>query len=130
MTRAYWLHAGLVGLGGFVGAALRFAASGWVHRIIPSSHFPLGTMAVNVGGCLAIGFLGGLAEARHLFPPEVRLVLFLGFLGGFTTFSTLAFETITLARGEHWPLAVLNVVGHLVLGLGGAWLTYLLARSL
>jgi CrcB protein len=129
MTRTYLLQMGLVGIGGFAGAVLRFAASGWVHQVLPTSRFPVGTLAVNVAGCLAIGFLGGLAEVRHLFSPELRLLLFLGLLGGFTTFSTLAFETLTLARSEHWPLAVGNVVAHLVLGLGGAWLAYLLARS-
>jgi fluoride exporter len=77
----------------------------------------VGTLAVNVLGCLVIGFLGGLAEARQVLTPEGRLFLMLGFLGGFTTFSSFGYETLSLARGGEGTRALVNVALHLVLGL-------------
>ena len=105
----------MVGAGGFAGAVGRYLVSGLVHRLLPMSHLPYGTLAVNVAGCLAIGVLGALADVRGLFPGPTRLLVFIGVLGGFTTFSTFAFETLALARdGESVPAAA-NVVLHLFL---------------
>lgn len=75
----------LVGAGGFIGSALRYTVSGLVHRVIPFAGFPYGTLVVNLLGCLAIGLLAGLAESRQVIGPELRVFLFLGLLGGFTT---------------------------------------------
>jgi hypothetical protein len=61
----------LVGAGGFIGSALRFTVSGLVHRAIPFSGFPYGTLVVNLVGCLAIGLLAGLAESRQVIGPEL-----------------------------------------------------------
>lgn len=108
----------LVGLGGFVGAVTRYLVSGFVHRLLPLSHLPWGTLVVNATGCLAIGALGALAEARGLFAGPTRLLVFIGVLGGFTTYSGFAFETLALTRdGETGP-ALANVALHLVLCLG------------
>lgn len=105
----------LVGMGGFVGAVSRYLVSGLVHRLLPLSHLPVGTLVVNVTGCLVIGLLGALADARGLFSGPTRLLVFIGALGGFTTFSTFAFETLALARdGETFPAAA-NVALHLIL---------------
>ena len=76
-----------VGAGGFLGASLRFVMSGLVQRLDPMGTFPYGTMSVNVFGCLVIGVLGGLADARHVLGPSARLFVLLGVLGSFTTFS-------------------------------------------
>ena len=65
-----------VGTGGFLGAILRFALGGAVHRLVPMSTFPWGTLAVNTLGCLLIGFLAGLAESRQVIGPELRLFLY------------------------------------------------------
>jgi CrcB protein len=118
----------LVGAGGFLGAVLRYAVGGWVHNALDSPWFPYGTLVVNVAGCLLIGFLASLAEARSFFGPEVRLFLFIGILGGFTTFSSFAYETFSLARDSENLAAMTNVLAQVVLGLAAVWLGHLLAR--
>jgi CrcB protein len=111
-----------VGVGGFVGAGLRFLVSGWVYQLVPNAGFPWGTLVVNVVGCFALGLLGGLAEVRGVLSAATRLFLFIGVLGGFTTFSTLAYETVTLADGSQVFRAAANVAAHVMLGLGAAWI--------
>ena len=118
----------LVGAGGFLGAILRYALGGWIHNILDNAWFPYGTLVVNVVGCLLIGFLSGLAENRSVFGPEVRLFLFIGILGGFTTFSSFAYETFSLARYTENLSAVINVFAQLILGLMGVWFGNTLAR--
>jgi CrcB protein len=118
----------LVGCGGFLGAVGRYLAGGLVHRLFGGPVFPLGTLAVNVSGCLAIGFLAGLSEARGVFSPEARVFLLIGLLGGFTTFSSFGYETFELMRdGEMLP-ATANVALQLGLGLGGVWAGHVLSR--
>jgi CrcB protein len=118
----------LVGAGGFLGAILRYLVGGWVHGILDNVSFPYGTLVVNAAGCLAIGFLSGLAESRSVFSPEARLFLFIGVLGGFTTFSSFAYETFSLARDSENLAATMNVFGQLSLGLAGVWFGNALAR--
>ena len=118
----------LVGLGGFVGSAGRYVLSGWVHRLMPYAAFPWGTLAVNVSGCFLIGIFSGLAESRQLWGPELRLFVMLGLLGGFTTFSSFAYETAALARDADPLRALANVALQVVLGLAAAWLAYAIAR--
>jgi len=120
-----WL---LVGLGGFLGSVLRYGASGLVHRLAPSTLFPLGTLSVNVLGSLLIGLLGGLAESRGILGPESRLLLLIGFLGGFTTFSTFAFETLGLMRAGQTTLVLGNVLGQVCLSLIAVWAGLVLSR--
>lgn len=120
----------LVGLGGFVGSALRFLLGGWVHRLTPGSTFPYGTLTVNVAGCLVIGFLGGMLELRQAVGPGERLFLIVGVLGGFTTFSSFAYETLGLAHGGDLLRAGANVTAQVVLGLTAAWLGYAAAQLL
>jgi len=130
VDRSYWGQLLWVGLGGFVGSAARFAVGGLVHRLAPMSTFPWGTLAVNVSGCLAIGFLSGLLEIRQLLGPSWRLFLMIGVLGGFTTFSSFAFETLGLLHASDMGRAVLNAAAQLVFGLAAAWVGYLGAQSL
>ncbi len=119
----------LVGTGGFIGSVLRFAAGGLVHRLLPATVFPLGTLAVNVIGCFLIGYGNGLADTRQMFSPQARLFLFIGLLGGFTTFSTFGYETIVLARDSEGIRAMINIGFHIVLGLAAVWLGYSLSRA-
>ncbi|MFZ0390085.1 MAG: fluoride efflux transporter CrcB [Calditrichia bacterium] len=116
-----WYKLLLVGAGGFLGSVSRYLASGAVHRLLKNPWFPYGTLSVNVLGCFLIGLLGGVAESRQLFSPEVRLLVFLGFLGGFTTFSTFGYEVFSFARDGQLAAAGLNIVLHLLLGLAAVW---------
>jgi CrcB protein len=118
----------LVGAGGFIGAVLRYALGGWVHDMLNNASFPYGTLVVNAVGCLLIGFLSGLAESRAVIGPEARLFIFIGILGGFTTFSSFAYETFSLARDTQNLAAIVNVFAQVILGLIGVWFGNLLAR--
>ena len=118
----------LVGLGGFLGSASRYLLGGLVQRAAPDVLFPIGTLAVNVIGCLGIGLLAGLAETRGVFGPEVRVFLMIGVLGGFTTFSTFGYETFQLLRDVQVLPAVANVLLQVGLGLPAVWAGYVLAR--
>jgi len=128
--RTYIRQILLVGLGGFVGSSLRFALGGLVHRGVPASLFPWGTLTVNVLGCLAIGFLGGLMEIRQVLGPSQRLFLLIGVLGGFTTFSSFAYETLGLIHAQEMARALANTGANLFLGLLAAWAGYLGALTL
>ena len=118
----------LVGVGGFIGSVLRYLLSGWVHRVLDNPWFPYGTLFVNVTGCAVIGFLAGLAETRSLFTSEARLFVFIGILGGFTTFSSFALETLSLARNTQTLGASMNIASELILGLFAVWAGNVLAR--
>jgi CrcB protein len=115
-------------VGGFLGAVLRYLVSGWAYRLAGNAWFPYGTLTVNIAGCLLIGFLSGMAEGRHLLSPDMRALLFIGFIGSFTTFSTFSYETLTLARGGEMWVGLLNIGLHLGLGLIGVWLGFSLAK--
>jgi fluoride exporter len=111
----------LVGAGSFIGGVLRYGLATWIHKFFGNSVFPLGTLAVNVSGCLVIGFLVGLAEARSYFNPEMRLFILVGILGGFTTYSSFGLETFYLARFGQFPAAIANVGLQLLLGMLAVW---------
>jgi fluoride exporter len=130
MQRTYLLQLGLAGCGGFVGSAARFALGGLAQRAFPMSTFPWGTLAVNVLGCFVIGILGGLMELRQVLGPGQRIFLMIGVLGGFTTFSTFAYETLGLLHGSELPRALANAGAHLLLGLAAVWIGYLGAQAL
>ncbi len=119
-----------VGIGGFIGSVLRYAASGYVQQVTGSSTYSYGTIAVNVIGCFIIGFLSQLVESTGLLGPEARALLIPGFLGGFTTFSTFSNETLNLFRDGETPLAFANVAAHILLGLGAVWAGRALAAAI
>ncbi len=112
----------LVGIGGFIGSVLRYLASGYVQQASKSVDFPYGTLAVNVVGCFIIGFLAQLAESRGVFTSESRLFVFVGILGGFTTFSSFGNETLNLARDSQMMGALANIGANVVIGLFAVWL--------
>ena len=112
----------LVGFGGFIGSVLRYLASGYVQQATKSIDFPYGTLAVNVIGCFVIGFLSQLAENRGAFTSEARLFVFVGILGGFTTFSSFGNETFNLARDSQTMNALANIGANVILGLFAVWL--------
>lgn len=112
----------LIGAGGFVGSILRYLVSGYAQQLSKSATFPYGTLAVNIIGCFLIGFLSHLADTRGVFTPESRALVFVGLLGGFTTFSTFGNESINLFRNGEAFFALSNAGMHLVLGFGAVWL--------
>lgn len=114
----------LIGTGGFVGSILRYLMSGYVQQLSKSIQFPFGTLAVNIAGCLVIGFLAELADLRSAIAGDTRAFLFVGILGGFTTFSAFGNETMHLLRDGELLLACGNVTAHVVLGLAAVWLGY------
>lgn len=118
----------LVGVGGFFGAVCRYGLAGAVHRLGDSAFFPWGTLAVNAIGCLAIGVVAGLVEFRGVLSPEARLVVVIGFLGGFTTFSSFGYETFQLLRDGQTVSALSNVVLQLAAGMAGVWAGFALAK--
>ena len=117
----------VIGLGGFLGSVLRYLLSGVVQRWAGSIGFPVGTFAVNLVGCFLIGLLGGLAESRQVFGPELRTFLLIGVLGGFTTFSTFGYETFNLIRDGQLASAIANCGLHVILGVVAVWAGYSLA---
>ena len=114
----------LVGVGGFIGAVLRYLISDWVNEIFQTLSVPYGTLTVNITGCLLIGILAGLSENRNLLGPETRALLVVGVLGGFTTFSTFGNETVELLRDGKSIAAFSNVALHVCLGLVAVWVGY------
>ena len=105
----------LIFLAGGCGCLLRYGVSGWVQRLGRSS-FPVGTLAVNVVGCVLIGFLASLLTGPVLIREAYRLAILIGLLGGFTTFSTFGYETMALLRDRELLAAGAYVGLHLVLG--------------
>ncbi|GGU76863.1 putative fluoride ion transporter CrcB [Pseudomonas laurentiana] len=115
-----------VSAGGIAGTLLRFATANWVNAYWPR-HFYLGTLAVNLIGCLLIGLLYGLFLHRPLVPVELRAGLIVGFLGGLTTFSSFSLDTVRLLESGQAPLAfgyaALSVLGGLLATWAGLSLT-------
>ncbi|HKG26670.1 MAG TPA: fluoride efflux transporter CrcB [Thermomicrobiales bacterium] len=108
----------LISAGAFVGANVRFVVSGWAANRFGTG-FPIGTLIVNLAGCFAIGLFLGILTSRFDDDPEARLLVATGFLGAETTFSTFAYESVTLLRGGHYGPALRYVLGSTVLGLAG-----------
>jgi len=122
--KATLINATLVGSGGFLGALARYGISGLVHRQVPLTTFPHGTLVVNLIGCFAIGALAGFTESRQFFGPEYRTFAFIGLLGGFTTFSTFGYESFAMIRDAEYFRALSNVGLHVIAGLALVWLGY------
>lgn len=107
---------------------LRYLTSTTLQNLINPGSFPIGTFGVNMIGCLIIGFIAQLSEARAVFSPDVRIFLMVGILGGFTTFSSFGYETVQLIREGEFLLALGNAAGQLILGLIMVYIGYVLAR--
>ena len=117
----------LVAIGGALGSIARYlmassiqTASGW--------EFPIGTVLVNILGCFLMGILYVLIVARHDPRHDLRALLMVGVMGGFTTFSSFSLETVTLAMNGHYTSATLNVLISVATCLTGTMLGVALAR--
>lgn len=109
-----------IGMAGFLGAVSRYQVEGWVSRHT-GDDFPLGTLAVNVSGCLLLGFVITLFTERLMPSPHLRAAVTIGFLGAYTTFSTFAYEALRLGEDGAPARALLYVAASVGLGVLAAW---------
>lgn len=119
----------VVGLGGFLGSVLRYLISGWAHACL-GERFPWGTLTVNAIGCFTVGCLAGSAYEGQALGTNTKLFLFIGVIGGFTTFSAFAYETVALIEAGRLQAAFLSVAGNVGLGLSAVWVGAATARTL
>jgi fluoride exporter len=117
----------LIAVGGALGSVARYLLSAFVLRA-SGTRFPLGTFVVNLLGCLVFGVIAGAAEQRVALTPASRAFLLVGVLGGFTTFSSYAFESFSLVREGQLLAASVNVIGQVVAGLVGMWAGYVISN--
>ncbi|MCL6525012.1 MAG: fluoride efflux transporter CrcB [Thermoflavifilum sp.] len=110
----------LVGIGSFAGGILRFLFQSFVQRHYPFP-FPLGTLLVNVSGCFLIGIIYGLTAKGGVLSSEMRLLLATGVCGGYTTFSSFAYENVSLLADGEWFYFGLYSVLSFMLGLAAAY---------
>ncbi len=110
-----WQRLALIAAAGAAGTLARYGLSGVVQRVAPAN-LPWGTFAVNALGCLLFGFVWSLAEERMLISGATRMIVLVGFMGAFTTFSTFAFETGQLLDDSQWLMAGANLLLHNVTG--------------
>lgn len=118
-----------IALGGALGATLRYGLSVLAARIWPDQNLPIGTLAANLIGCLVIGLLAGVADGRVHLSTELRGFLFVGLLGGFTTFSSFGLETLLLLRSGGYAWAALYIFFQLGVGLVAVAGGYALGRA-
>jgi CrcB protein len=117
----------LIAIGGALGSVARYLLSTFVMRA-SGTLFPLGTFVVNFVGCVVFGAIVGAAQQRLVLSADARAFLLIGILGGFTTFSSYAFESVALLRDGQLFAASINIVGQVVAGLAGLWSGYLMTR--
>ena len=119
----------LVALGGAAGAVTRYVVDGFIAERVTSA-FPWGTLVINLSGSALLGVLFALAIEKGVLPPSVRAPLMIGFLGAYTTFSTLMLESWRLVEDGALGLAFANVAGSAVLGLGAMLVGLTIGRAL
>ncbi|MDX1977373.1 MAG: fluoride efflux transporter CrcB [Pseudanabaenaceae cyanobacterium bins.68] len=107
----------LVGIGGFVGSILRYLVSSHIQQFTKGLDFPYGTLVVNLIGCFLIGLLSELIST-----DESQALVLIGFLGGFTTFSTFSHESLNLLANGKGNLALLNISIQVIMGMAAVWL--------
>ena len=111
----------LIGMGGFLGSVSRYLLGQGLHRIFDTI-FPIGTMTVNIVGSFIIGVVYSLAERDNLISPEIRMFLAVGFCGGFTTFSSFAFDKLNLLKDSGFLYLSMYLGGSVFLGLLAVYL--------
>ena len=123
----------LLAAGGAIGTITRYLVSGSTSRLLQATVFPWGTLAVNLSGSFIIGLLAGCYEA-NLVSQGMRTFLFIGILGGYTTFSAFSLETFSLVRAGEIRYALINLaasnLGGIALAFGGFLLSQYVVNSL
>lgn len=117
-----------VGLGGFLGANARYWVGGWVTERW-GAQFPWGTLVVNVSGSFLLGLIATWLTERTAAPVQVRLLVPIGFIGAYTTFSTFEYETLMLSEGGSGLRALGNIALSVVLGFAAVWVGVRIARG-
>jgi len=117
----------MIAVGGALGALARYQVAAMVQARIPAG-FPWGTFVVNVTGCLAMGVAMTLLSERLVIHPNWRYLIPIGFIGAYTTFSTVEFETFRAVTEGAVLVGALNAVGSIVAGYAALWLGVVLAR--
>jgi len=112
----------VVGIGGFIGSVARYQLGGAILHHATSWRFPLSTFCINVLGCFAIGALAGLGERHSFLTAEMRLFVFTGVLGGFTTFSAFGAEGVNLLRRGDVAIGCAYAALSVVCGFAAVWL--------
>lgn len=118
----------LLALGGAAGTLARFGTTEALYRVTMRASFPLGTLAVNVMGCLLIGYLNGLFVERIVVRDEYRIMLIAGFLGGFTTFSAFGWETTSMLHNREYLRAIGYLAASNTLGIAMAAIGYVIGH--
>jgi fluoride exporter len=119
----------IIGAGGFIGSIGRYLLQQLVHQKVATT-FPLGTMIVNIVGCLIIGIIYALSEKGNVLTPEWRMFLATGLCGGFTTFSTFSYESLNLLRDGQFLYVGLYVGLSVILGIAATWLGVTLIKTI
>ncbi len=118
----------MLATGGAIGTLLRYTLSGFTYKFL-NGGFPWGTLFVNLVGCFIIGLLWGVFEVENL-SANLRNFVFVGILGGFTTFSTFALESFSLLRDGEVKFALLNILASNILGILLVFAGFLLSRHI
>ncbi|MDX9880444.1 MAG: fluoride efflux transporter CrcB [Prolixibacteraceae bacterium] len=118
----------IVGAGGFIGSIARYLAQVYVEKIFHTT-FPLGTFVANLLGCFIIGIVFAIAEKGNLMSPEWRIFLTVGFCGGFTTFSSFAYNNFSFLKEQTFVPLFMNIGLSVVVGILAVYLGILLVRS-
>ncbi len=119
----------MVGLGGFLGSVSRYLTALLFIRLLPGT-FPYGTFAANIAGCLLIGLVFSFSERWAWLSPEWRLFLATGFCGGYTTFSSFAYENMRLLQEDRYLTFAAYSFGSFAIGLFAVWVGMTIARTL
>jgi len=119
----------IAGVGGFIGTILRFLVSRYFQENT-FSLFPWGTLSVNISGSLLIGIFYGLSERGNFLSPDVRIFLTVGICGGYTTFSTLANDSLMLLQEKEWLKLSLYTTLSFFLGLVAVYLGRIIIKSI
>ncbi len=117
----------LVGSGGFIGSIMRYLVQYYMEKSLTST-FPWGTLIANISGSFLIGIIFALAEKSNLLSAEWRIFLAVGFCGGFTTFSSFAYNNLTMIKEDALASLFLNVGGNLFLGVLAVYLGMIFIR--
>jgi fluoride exporter len=119
----------MVGIGGFLGSALRFWLGSYVGDRL-GGRFPYGTFVVNISGSFLIGMVVTILAEKTQWSPNWRYLIPIGFIGGYTTFSTFEYETFRLFQDGQMLAAALNVTLSVIVGFAGVWLGIVAGRAL